>query len=153
MVSLTPGRCTFTATAVPSGNVARYTWPMLAAASGSWSKVVNSSSTVPPSSASMRSRICSHGSVGTSSWSFASSTARSGVTRSRRVARICPILMNAGPSLSRAWRTRTAGGRSFSLPAGSGAGSTASVGRCSSSPLPLKAVRTRSSHRTLAISR
>ena len=50
MASSTPGYCTFTATARPSWVMARWTWPIDAAAIGTGSHSANSSSGPPPSS-------------------------------------------------------------------------------------------------------
>ena len=106
IVSVTPGRCTLTATRVPSGSVALYTdrcWPWRSASCRGGEQLLDRRA----EPASTRGRISSHGSVGTSSCSLPS-TARTGSTRSRRVASSCPILTNAGPSRSSACRMRTA---------------------------------------------
>ena len=71
------GRCTFTATSVPSCRVARWTWAVEAAANGSRSKVAYSSSGGAPSSSMMRSRTSSLGNGGTASCSLESSVAMS----------------------------------------------------------------------------
>ena len=60
----TPGYWIFTATARPSGSVARCTWPIEAAAAASWSKSSNSSSTCSSHSSSRTPLTFSQGIAG-----------------------------------------------------------------------------------------
>ena len=80
-----PGRCTFTTTRSPVLSVARWVCPIDAAASGSQSKVANSSSTRAPSSASSTARVSSGGIGRTDAWSWASSVVMTSGSRSVRV--------------------------------------------------------------------
>ena len=86
------GRCTLTATGVPSCRVARWTWAVEAAANGSGSKVAYSSSGGAPSSSMMRSRTWSLGNGGTASCSLASSVAMSTGSTDAWLDTIWPIL-------------------------------------------------------------
>ena len=108
MRSRMPGRSTFTTTASPVFSTAPWTCASEAAPSGSVSNSANSSPTGAPRAASIRSRAWSTGNGGTRSCSFASSSARSAGSRSRRVDSACPNLMKMGPSVSNASRRRSA---------------------------------------------
>ena len=70
-----PGYCTLTATSRPSRHTARWTWPMLAAAAGRSSKLVNCCRQVAPSSAASTLCTVAVGSGGAASCSLVS-TAR-----------------------------------------------------------------------------
>ncbi len=71
------GRSTFTATSVPSGSVARWTWATEALATGVGSKVANISDTFFPRPRSISAIATADGNGGTRSCSFASSSATS----------------------------------------------------------------------------
>ena len=113
MISFIPGRSTLTTTSVPSFSVAACTCAIEAAASGCVSKVAKDSVTGLPSDFSMMVRAVALSNGGTRSWSFASSMAISGGSRSRRVESACPSLMKMGPSSSSASRRRSARGASL----------------------------------------
>mmetsp|Transcript_8796 Transcript_8796/g.37168 ORF Transcript_8796/g.37168 Transcript_8796/m.37168 type:complete len:415 (+) Transcript_8796:1912-3156(+) len=100
-----PGRKIFTATSLPpsdSTSVALYTWPMLAAATGSGVMVANTWLISTPASSRMMSNASPVGKGGTRSCSRVSSSMRSSSTRSGRFARFCPSFTNRGPRLVRA---------------------------------------------------
>ena len=120
------GRCTFTATAFPFGSVARCTWPIDAAATGSSSKSRNSRSIVLPSSCSITRCASEKGNGRTSSWSGRSSAMMSGGTTSGRVDSSCPNFTNVGPSSSNTSRRCCPRAE---LPSGDAAASRASADR------------------------
>mmetsp|Transcript_19573 Transcript_19573/g.62892 ORF Transcript_19573/g.62892 Transcript_19573/m.62892 type:complete len:294 (+) Transcript_19573:967-1848(+) len=91
------GRCTFRATSSKSPtSFARYTCPMLAAATGSSSTSWYTSSNLMPKLASTMASATSVSKGGTRSCSFCSSTRYSAGKRSGRDASACPALMIAG---------------------------------------------------------
>jgi hypothetical protein len=79
------GRCTFTTTSSPVGSVARWTWPIEAAAIGISSKVRNACSIVSPSSSSIMRRTSAKANGVTSSCSLRNSAMMSGGITSGRV--------------------------------------------------------------------
>ena len=83
----------FTTTSLPSCNVPRCAWPMLAAPSGTASSVLKTVCHGAPSSASITSRTVANGSLGASSWSVAMLSVYSRAKKSVRVLPIWPILM------------------------------------------------------------
>jgi len=108
--SAASGRSILITTSLPSFQTAEWTCAMLAAASGSGSIQRNSSSVRPFSCSSSAARTRSNGIFGQSACSCANSSASASGIRSRRVDRICPILMKVGPSSSIAFRRRTSTG-------------------------------------------
>src|SRR4051812_5683293 len=102
----TPGLRTLTATSRPSVSTPRWTCAIEALATGSRSKLANSSVIGRPSEASISARASSAANGGTRSCSFASSSAMSSGTRSRRVDSTCPNFTKIGPSVSSASRRR-----------------------------------------------
>ena len=108
--SAASGRSSLTTTSDPSFQTAECTCAMLAAASGSGSIHWKSSSVRPFSWSSSAARTRSKGIFGQSACSLANSSASESGIRSRRVERICPILMNVGPSSSIALRRRSSKG-------------------------------------------
>ena len=80
---------------------------MEAAASGAASKLANSSATGRPSDASMRAFASAPSKGGTRSCSFASSSAMSDGSRSRRVETTWPNFTKIGPRSSSARRRRS----------------------------------------------
>ncbi len=105
-----PGRRIFTATSRPSGRTAKCTCATEALASGCAAKSANTSPTGLPKACSSTASACAEGKGGTWSCSFASSSARSTGSRSRRVDSTWPNLTKIGPSASSARRSRTARG-------------------------------------------
>ena len=85
------GRWIFTATSVPSGSVARWTWAVEAAANGCSSIVANSSSGGRPSSERRTIQASFHGNGSASDWSRANSVVQSTGRMSLRLAIIWPI--------------------------------------------------------------
>lgn len=117
IVAPMPGRCTFTATSVPSFSTARCTWAREAAAKGSSSNEANTSG-MEPQYSSMTGLTAAKGSGATRSVSAVSSAISSGGRRSRRRLMSCPNLMKVGPSSSRARRTLLAVVRPSAVPEG-----------------------------------
>ncbi len=107
MASRMPGRSTLTTTSRPSWSVAACTWAIEAAASGVASKLAKISPTGRPSEVSMRATASAPSNGGTRSWSFASSSAMSAGSRSRRVETTWPNLTKIGPRSSSARRRRS----------------------------------------------
>ena len=105
------GRRILTATSVPSRSVALCTWATLALPRGLGSMYEKSVSAGLENSCSITEVTVSMGSGGISSRSFANSSENAGVTRSGRKESICPSLMYAPPSSSKAARMRA--GRSW----------------------------------------
>ena len=95
---------TFTTTDSPEGSRARCTCPIEAEAIASGSKSAKSSSIGRPSSASTSLRTTAGGSAGTLACNCCNSSANLTPTRSGRVLRIWPSLMNVGPSSAAASR-------------------------------------------------
>jgi hypothetical protein len=95
----TSGRRTLTTTSSPVTSRAAWTCAIEAAASGSWSIQANASST---RSSAMTRATTGHGSGVTLSCSLDSSAANSGGSRSRRVDRAWPNLVNTTPLRSSA---------------------------------------------------
>ena len=83
---------------VLAGDEERHRFRIEAEAAATSSNSRKSCSGAAPSSASMIWRTTSGGSAGVPDWSFANSSVISGPTRSGRVLRICPSLMNVVPS-------------------------------------------------------
>ena len=104
-----PGRSTLTATGSPSVVTAKCTCAIEAAATGSSSKLANSSTIGRPRSASTIARASSAGNGGSRSCSISRSRATAGPIRSSRTASDCPSLMNAGPSSLSALASRSPG--------------------------------------------
>ncbi len=107
MIARMPGRSTLTTTSRPSRSFAACTCAIEAAASGCSSNSPNSSVTGRPSACSMRAFAAAPGKGGTRSCSLASSSARSGGSRSRRVETTWPNFTKIGPRSSSARRSRS----------------------------------------------
>eukprot|EP00966_Prymnesium_polylepis_P123351 2851913-Prymnesium_polylepis.1 len=99
IVGSAPGRCTLSATAVPSWSVARYTCPSDAAATGASSTDAKHTCRGAFSSASTIANASAVGNGGTLSCSCVSSARYSAGSRSERDESACPALMIAGPRL------------------------------------------------------
>src|SRR6266581_2677519 len=106
-----PGRRILTAASVPPGRTAKCTWATDALAVGRGSNFSNTSPMGLPKACSTSATASSAGNGGTWSCSFASSSARSAGSRSRRVESTWPNLTKMGPSASSARRRRTPRGR------------------------------------------
>src|SRR2546427_4987004 len=101
-----PGRRILTAASVPPGSTARCTWATDALATGCSSNFSKTFATGLPNARSTSATATSPGNGGTRSWSFASSSARSAGSKSRRVESTWPNLTKMGPSASSARRSR-----------------------------------------------
>src|SRR6185503_9530756 len=102
----TAGRSTLTATSRPSFSTPRWTWAIDALATGSRSREAKISSMGLPRPRSISANATSEGNGGTRSCSFASSSAMSSGSRSRRVESTWPNLTKIGPRRSSASRSR-----------------------------------------------
>src|SRR6266849_79137 len=107
MTGIIPGRRILTAAWVPPGSTARCTWATDALATGCSSNLSKTFAIGLPNARSTSARASSPGNGGTRSCSFASSSARSAGSRSRRVESTWPNLTKMGPSASSARRSRT----------------------------------------------
>ena len=106
----TLGRNTLTTTACPSCSRAACTCAIEAAASAVRSNSANTCSTGRPNAAASAAAASSPANGGTWSWSFASSAAMSGGSRSGRTDSAWPNFTKIGPSSSSASRRRTPSG-------------------------------------------
>src|SRR6266571_84369 len=106
ITGIIPGRRILTAASVPPGSVARCTWATDALATGCSSNFSKTFAIGLPNARSTSATASSPGNDGTRSWSFASSSARSAGSKSRRVESTWPNLTKMGPSASSARRSR-----------------------------------------------
>ena len=108
-----PGRSTLTATsrAVRAARRSAPARPTRSRPASRSNELEHFLDAVCPATRSISATACADGNGGTRSCSFASSSAMSSGSRSRRVDSIWPNLTKIGPSVSSAWRSRRARGR------------------------------------------
>src|SRR3954454_77610 len=146
--SATPGYWTLTATSRPARVVARWTWPIDAAATGSAEKAAKWSLRRPPRSCSTTRRTALGSAGGTASRSAArrslnASRSPSGTRSQTTVERTWPIFM-AAPFIWPSWATRSSAAASAHSPRASSARSserTALAARVPSHRAPWPATR------------
>jgi hypothetical protein len=130
------GYCNLQASGLPSSEVARCTWPRLAAAAASRSNEPNFDCQSAPSSAAMRRRTNGQPIAGASFCSCASSSANSAGKASGMVASNCATFISGPFSVPSAWRNSRASAPMSLLPADENARPAATRAAAEPTPVP-----------------